>query len=279
MKKIKKAIVSCAIAAAIAGTTAVQMLAPLSASASVISPISGSAFQYEVVTQRLSTSGNSANLKLTIRFLNNPGIEMFGMNVTVGSGCQITRAVDPSPNNFLSGTYLNTNHLTAHFAFLDSDASTTNYEFNAYITVSNVTQNNQIEVVMDSYTCSSEGVAMETVYDDGITIPIDSSSQMMLGETNGNDRIDQQDAYNTLAAVNKYPLAGEMPVNYLRARLNVGTWATLLPDLDFAEAMDVDFDGYITEADSVAILNYHSALAVGNPDTSSPIGKIYYVNL
>lgn len=276
MRKLKKSMVSCMLAAAMVVPCAVQMIAPLSASASVITPVSGSAFQYEVITKELSRTGNVSKVKLTIRFLNNPGINIIGMNVIPGDGCVLTKAEDVKNPDFRTAHVVYGNNV--RFGYMQGNASTTNYEFSAYYTINNISENNQIRVEIDEYRSDEEGVIQSSFSEAShVTVPVTTSSQMVLGDTNGNNIIEQVDAYNTMCAVNNY--SGKLSVNYLRTVKNLGTWQNLLPQLKFAEAMDVNFDGYITKEDYTDILYYNSYESLGEPLTNSPIGKVYYVNL
>lgn len=276
MKRFKKMVVSGALSAAMIIAGSSQMAVALSAGASTLAPVPGSAFRYEVITKELSRSGNTARLKVTIRFLNNPGIDAVSMTVKAGSGCVIT-GVDDVPSGWT--TMDNAGH--AHFAYMNGDpnySSTKKYELNTYATAS-VGNSNSFSVELEGYVSDPEGITEIPNFneDANITVPVTSSSQMVLGDTNSNNVIEQVDAYNTMCAVNNY--SGKLSVNYLRTVKNLGTWQNLLPQLKFAEAMDVNFDGYITKEDYTAILQYDSYESLGEPLTNSPIGKVYYVNL
>lgn len=275
MKKLKKAVVSCALAVAMTVAGGMQMVAPLSTSASVITPVQNSAFQYDIITKELSRTGNVSRVKFTIRIQNNPYINSIYFLVKGGDSCTVTGYEDPaSDGHFMSTSIFNSE--TGRVGFVAQKPTNTKYEFSVYMTVNNITNANQIKVEVHDYKSDAEGIESISRGDDA-TIPVTTSAQMVLGDTNNNNIIEQLDAYNTLCAVNNY--SGKLSVNYLRTVKNTGTWQNLLPELKFAEAMDVNFDGYITQEDASAILTYNSHQSLGQVDTTSPIGKVYYVNL
>lgn len=91
----------------------------------------------------------------------------------------------------------------------------------------------------------------------------------MLGDANGDFRVDGNDCYEILNELNEHQTT---MVSVVYVQNNLAKW---FPDAVCAAALDANQDGYITETDANLILEHYASTGSGNGGIGN-IGKIYY---
>ena len=243
--------------------------------------VPGSAFTYDVITKKVTHNGQANCLELTIRFLNNPGVNLAGLMIEADSECTFTGELAGDTGHVLDWRYSNNSDYNRAIIqyFPGINAPKDNYEFIVYLHMNDPSNLHQIQVYLVALVCKSEnphGVTGLNKDNSGTEIEVGSPAEAMLGDADADNRITSIDAYLVQGACNYY---GERTIAYLNSQKSTAKFKELLPNLEYAEIIDVNFDHKVNATDYTNILTYSSQAALGTADPDDAIGKIFYINV
>ena len=253
-----------------------------SASANTITPLPNSALQYNFVIQEISRTGNKAKVELIIHVTNNPGTNVIQFQIKAPEGCEFT-SFDPNmkglPNSMDASTFLPN---SAFFSYLTLKATHDDFDLGVFATIEDIKKSNEFILTLAGYRSTEENIDSLETKPEPETIPVGGDKQIaiLLGDANDNSAIDTNDAYFTLWACTHYsPVDKIISVDYLNSQRGTAVYQENLPNLKYAEIIDVDFDGDIDETDAYAIEMYYSKWAMNQSVDDLAIGKIYYITV
>ncbi len=277
--KIKNRILAGVSAAIMAvGVASVLPVSYLSASAIQIPAYSSttgkiSEFSYSVSVEKLQGS----QLKVTFKVLNNPGLTSLGIAIhsdaTFVDGPEINTANVPEKGN------------TATF-YMDTDVTKRKFEWEyIYDISSNPNKTYDFSLGIAKYESPVEGINYQPKstdqedIDEALSKGVSFNNNLqnvVIGDANNDKKITLEDANIILNIVGKceknssdYIYTAQLN-KYLKS--NYDGWKTQFPLLTCAEAIDVNFDGKITETDSNDVLVYYSKVYAGSQIIDTLIG-------
>lgn len=223
---------------------------------------------------------NSTTYRADIVFENVPAISSSGFHIQFGEGWNIVSGNSGKPDYAFNVDLLIANHIdlsnigfwndgSGIFVTFANDAV---YQYDGVIASVNLTR-------ASGYTPESSTAELEYVdgdvlsYKDGPNYIFDAieespvmlkSNQYIIGDADGSGSVNSLDASEVLTAV---------PSSSLLVDTIAPFHTNYFPDAICAAAPDADQNGYINKTDANEILNYYSAVAVGN-SYSGKVGKI-----
>lgn len=262
----------------IAGLSAGAMIAAgcmgaMPTSAINISRVDGSAFQYTVTTERVS----SRQVKLTFHIVNNPGITNLAFMVVDDGSCVCTNIEGVGVNVWTHNP--EKNRLFCPIAFLNVKYS--NLDFEMYYTISgDLSADHTFQFGICQYKSPNEPdvvlppLGSDEVPNDAV-VEISPSVTVRIGDLNNDNSIDTFDAYYVLKMIDE-SASKSISTTYLDHQLQNpnSTWSKNYPFLKCAMVADVNRDTVIQEDDANGILRYCAEVGAGADVSNNYINTV-----
>lgn len=225
---------------------------------------------------------NSTTYRADVIFENMPALYSSSFYVEVGSGWRINKTGSKTAQWSVENCTITQSAMYTHsmpddsdnlISFITGADNLAGYDYNGkfvsfYLTKTNDynTQNAVINIDMENgYLCgnNSEGERIDYTnnLDDSIMLEVD---QYIIGDADGSGSVNSLDASDVLTVASNSTLIVDTIAPF---------HTNYFPDALCAAAPDADQNGYINKADANEIMNYYSAVAVGN-SYSGKVGKI-----
>ncbi len=232
-------------------------------------------------TSRLTKSEVSGtyagDVKIEVSLSSPCNVAECGITVVLGNGLAFRQTSGGNPacsTSFSSMGRKLVGSQSASVAGIASDSDgivvTNLFSFYAYKTGSLNSNNGTVSVKVSSLSGKSGDIKLSNVKvdDDNSTVNINPSTGYVLGDVNGDNRVNSKDSVKILSALNSKRVS---TVSVYKLANDLSSW---FPQAKAAEAVDANGDKYVNSADSDAILDYYAA-NMSHAYTGN-IGKNFY---
>jgi hypothetical protein len=226
-----------------------------------------------------STSVNGITIpagyyKVDVKTINNPGVATVALGFALTNLTPKLNSGNPViKNNLIAPGIISYNSTSKRLAVLYSGTENMDDDgtlFTFYVSKSTGTAS--ITTTIGSFADSS-GAPLITS-DLTFSGSINSTTLYKVGDSNGNGSVTAEDATTILTALqNHYMPNASIAVKAIQNNLN--SW---FPNARCADAVDADQDGYISSADSNAILNYYAYVLMGETYNGTVGTQRYYIS-
>jgi hypothetical protein len=276
----------------IAGVSAMAMTAAMATSVSAVSiPNTKSSFSYELTSEMISDT----QLEVTFQVTNNPGLSTLSVALQFSGDCEPVDITSNAENCMEQGAYNSDMSLLFYCVGAKPDKldaskfveNTQNFSITATFDVeAGSTTPCQFSAAVTGYHSLAENINYDNAVVDGYSPDTEIETRpYLLGDVDNDGQIrveDASDAYAIVAVDNAVYGSESAPVSRVNYNVEYNVVSTTLVDgytipwrtrfsylmrsgYSYAEAADVDRDGYIEESDGDDILSYYANSAASLP--------------